>query len=82
MRTFADDTIARPKSRLVESGEVERAVSVQGMAFSADPCMRALWPEPGDYLRHFPDLVDGFEGIREIRVGNFPPVIPMLRLPR
>jgi ribosomal protein S18 acetylase RimI-like enzyme len=28
------------------------------------------------YRRH------GFEVIREIRVGNFPPVIPMIRLPR
>ena len=29
------------------------------MAFSADPCMRAMWPEPRDYLRNFPDLVYG-----------------------
>ena len=57
MRKNVDDTLARPKIRPVEPSEVARAVSVQVMAFSADPCMRALWPEPRDYLRNFPDLV-------------------------
>jgi GNAT superfamily N-acetyltransferase len=47
---------------LVQHGDVPRAVSLQVTAFSADPVMRWLWPEPRDYLRHFPDLVHGFGG--------------------
>src|SRR5262249_53825773 len=47
---------------IVRAGDVPRAVSVQVTAFSADPVMRWLWPEPRDYLRHFPDLVHGFGG--------------------
>jgi ribosomal protein S18 acetylase RimI-like enzyme len=62
MRANLSDAIDRPKIRRVEPSEVARAVSVQVMAFSADPCMRALWPEPRDYLRNFPDLVYGFGG--------------------
>jgi len=48
--------------RVVLSGDVPRAVSVQVTAFSADPVMRWLWPEPREYLRHFPELVHGFGG--------------------
>src|SRR5262245_32009086 len=48
--------------RVVRAGDVPRAISVQVTAFSADPVMRWLWPEPRDYLRHFADLVHGFGG--------------------
>jgi len=51
-----------PTIRVVQAGDVPRAVSVQVTAFSADPVMRWLWPEPRDYLRSFPDLVHGFGG--------------------
>lgn len=51
-----------PTVRGVKPSEVARAVSLQVMAFSADPAIRALWPEPSAYLRHFPDLVYGFGG--------------------
>jgi ribosomal protein S18 acetylase RimI-like enzyme len=47
---------------IVRAGDVPRAISVQVTAFSADPVMRWLWPEPRDYLRHFADLVHGFGG--------------------
>jgi hypothetical protein len=63
IRTGAIDA---PELRVVQPGDVPRAVSVQTTAFSADPVMR----------RH------GFEVIREIRVGASPPVTPMIRLPR
>jgi GNAT superfamily N-acetyltransferase len=56
------DPIQGPKIRPVEPSEVARAISVQIMAFGADPCMRAMWPEPCDYIRNFPDLVYGFGG--------------------
>ncbi len=32
------------------------------MAFSSDPIMRWLWPEPHKYVWHFPALVRGFGG--------------------
>jgi hypothetical protein len=51
-----------PSIRVVQHGEVPRAVSVQVTAFSADPIMRWLWPEPREYLRHLPDLAHGFGG--------------------
>lgn len=51
-----------PSIRTVGPGDVSRAVDVQVTAFSADPIMRWMWPEPRDYLRHFPDLVHGFGG--------------------
>jgi GNAT superfamily N-acetyltransferase len=56
------NAIDQPTIRLVQHGDVARAVSVQVTAFSADPIMRWLWPEPREYLRHFPDLVHGFGG--------------------
>ncbi len=57
-----NNAVDRQEVRVVGPGEVERAVSVQVTAFAADPCMRALWPEPRDYLRHFPEMVYGFGG--------------------
>jgi GNAT superfamily N-acetyltransferase len=55
----------RPTVRAVDKekeGEVSRAMSVQLTAFSSDPCMRWLWPEPHEYISHFPSLVEGFGG--------------------
>lgn len=51
-----------PTIRTVDRNEAARATSVQTMAFSADPVMRWLWPEPDAYLRHFPTFVRGFGG--------------------
>jgi GNAT superfamily N-acetyltransferase len=48
--------------RTVDPGEEARAVNVQVMAFSSDPIMRWLWPEPHDYISHFPGFVRGFGG--------------------
>jgi len=52
----------RPDIRNVKPTEVARAESVHTMAFSSDPIMRWLWPEPHEYLRNFPRLVRGFDG--------------------
>ena len=52
----------QPRIRIVDRAEAPRATSVQMMAFSSDPIMRWLWPEPHEYLRHFPGLVRGFGG--------------------
>ncbi len=48
--------------RLVNRAEAPRATSIQVMAFSSDPIMRWMWPEPEQYLQHFPGLVRGFGG--------------------
>ncbi len=50
------------KIRTVDQSEQTRATSIQLMAFSSDPIMRWLWPEPDAYVRHFPGLVRGFGG--------------------
>jgi len=55
--------MVRPAVRVVEKNdEVSRAVSVQLTAFSSDPIMRWLWPEPHEYISYFPSLVVGFGG--------------------
>jgi ribosomal protein S18 acetylase RimI-like enzyme len=51
-----------PEIRIADRAEVERALSVQLMAFSADPLVRWLWPEPHAYVSHFPAFVRGFGG--------------------
>jgi GNAT superfamily N-acetyltransferase len=48
--------------RTVDRSERSRALSIQVLAFVADPVIRWLWPEPSDYLRHFPILLEGFGG--------------------
>lgn len=62
MHSVAPEDLHRLQVRVIQPSEVARAVSVQVMAFSADPTIRALWPEPNAYLRHFPDLVLAFGG--------------------
>ena len=37
-------------------------VAVMTLAFGADPAARWTWPDPGQYLRHFPDLVKALGG--------------------
>src|SRR5262249_5374156 len=51
-----------PNVRVVDRAEAPRATSVQVIAFSSDPVMRWMWPEPHEYLRNFPGLVRGFGG--------------------
>jgi GNAT superfamily N-acetyltransferase len=40
----------------------ELAVATLTSAFTADPVMRWMWPEPAAYLEHFPRLVVAFGG--------------------
>ena len=42
--------------------DLERAVSVIVLAFSADPAARWTYPEPQQYLIHFPAAVRAFGG--------------------
>src|SRR5262245_41477074 len=34
--------------------DVERVITVIGLAFTADPLFRWIFPDPGRYLRYFP----------------------------
>nr|VFK64374.1 MAG: Acetyltransferase (GNAT) domain-containing protein [Candidatus Kentron sp. TC] len=42
--------------------DVPRAIAVMVLAFSADPIMRWLYPEPHAYLTQFPNFVRKFAG--------------------
>jgi len=37
-------------------------IAVVVLAFSADPAARWTWPDPAQYLRHFPSFVSAFGG--------------------
>ena len=39
-----------------------RAIDVVVLAFSADPAARWTWPDPQQYLTHFPRFVKAFGG--------------------
>jgi ribosomal protein S18 acetylase RimI-like enzyme len=55
-------TLNATQIRTIDQTEEARATSTQILAFSADPVMRWMWPEPHQYLSHFPALVRGFGG--------------------
>ena len=46
----------------VAAADVERAVAVIALAFSADPAARWTYPDPRQYLAQFPALVRAFGG--------------------
>jgi ribosomal protein S18 acetylase RimI-like enzyme len=51
---------AIPTVAAVAPADVERAVAVLTLAFSADPVTRWTYPEPAQYLARFPVLVRAF----------------------
>ena len=44
------------------AAEQEQAVAVIVLAFAADPVARWAYPDPHEYVRHYPDLVRAFGG--------------------
>ena len=44
------------------ASDEEHAINVIVLAFSADPAARRMFPDPTQYLRHFPKLVKAFGG--------------------
>ncbi|MBL8179008.1 MAG: GNAT family N-acetyltransferase [Bryobacterales bacterium] len=48
--------------RTVKPGEAETAVATVVMAFSGDPAARWMYPDPQQYLLHFPRFVRAFGG--------------------
>jgi GNAT superfamily N-acetyltransferase len=51
-----------PAIRTVEQAQEARAVALQVLAFAADPATRWLYPDPDEYLTHFPRFVRAFGG--------------------
>jgi len=56
-KSFTSPTVAA-----VAPADIERAVAVLTLAFSADPVTRWTYPEPAQYLARFPILVRAFGG--------------------
>ena len=48
--------------RLALPEEIGRVTSVMTLAFSSDPFMRWMYPDPDAYVRHFPRFVETFAG--------------------
>ena len=46
----------------VGADERQLAVATLTLAFAADPFLRWMYPEPGEYLAHFPELMFAFGG--------------------
>jgi ribosomal protein S18 acetylase RimI-like enzyme len=50
------------QAKVTATGEQERAVAVLTAAFSSDPILRWVFPDPQRYLTDFPRLVRAFAG--------------------
>ncbi|MGX9425045.1 MULTISPECIES: GNAT family N-acetyltransferase [Bradyrhizobium] len=54
--------VSGPVVTAVAPADIERAISVLVLAFSADPVTRWAYPDPDQYLASFPALVRAFGG--------------------
>lgn len=52
----------KPPVTTVASSDAERAVAVIVLAFGGDPAARWTYPDPHDYITHFPAIVRAFGG--------------------
>ena len=48
--------------KTVSASDAASAIDIVVLAFSADPAARWTWPDPQQYLRHFPNFVRVFGG--------------------
>jgi ribosomal protein S18 acetylase RimI-like enzyme len=55
-------TIAPRIITVAGPADENRAAAAVLMGFSTDPAARWMYPEPGDYLKHFPKFIKGFAG--------------------
>lgn len=51
-----------PSIKTAEISEEASAIAVVVLAFAADPAARWTWPDPNQYLAHFPNFVRVFGG--------------------
>lgn len=56
------DTTATSTVTVTARAEAERAIAAIVLAFSADPAARWSYPDPHQYLTHFPAIVRAFGG--------------------
>jgi GNAT superfamily N-acetyltransferase len=54
------DLTTTPAVTETSSVEMERVIAVIALTFTADPVARWLFPDPGQYLRHFPAILRAF----------------------
>jgi ribosomal protein S18 acetylase RimI-like enzyme len=55
----------RPRKPAVAAGarsDAERCIHILTLAFAGDPPSRWMYPDPGQYLRYFPEFVRAFGG--------------------
>jgi ribosomal protein S18 acetylase RimI-like enzyme len=51
-----------PSIKIATVSDEAPAIAVVVLAFSADPAARWTWPDPDQYLRHFPSFIRVFGG--------------------
>jgi hypothetical protein len=54
--------MATPIVKTATVSDEASAIAVVVLAFSADPAVRWTWPDPNQYLMHFPSFVRAFGG--------------------
>lgn len=54
--------MATPTVKTATVSDEARAIAVVVLAFSADPAVRWTWPDPDQYLMHFPSFIRTFGG--------------------
>lgn len=62
MTTAETNTSQMFTAPITTGSEADRAVAVLTFAFSADPIARWVYPDPAQYLTHWPELVRAFGG--------------------
>jgi ribosomal protein S18 acetylase RimI-like enzyme len=60
--SFGGKTMTTPIVKTATASDEGPAIAVVVLAFSADPAARWTWPDPQQYLRHFPRFVQAFGG--------------------
>lgn len=56
------NTMEKAPVKTATVSDRDRAISAVVLGFGADPVARWTYPEPHDYLRHFPEIVRAFGG--------------------
>lgn len=51
-----------PTVKVATESDEARIFSIMVLAFSADPAVRWVWPDPQQYVKHFPSFVKAFAG--------------------
>jgi ribosomal protein S18 acetylase RimI-like enzyme len=54
--------MSAPIIKIATASDEASVIDVEVLAFSADPAARWAWPDPQQYLTHFPNFVKAFGG--------------------